>query len=66
MPTPRTPPQIAVLESIEAEIQAQTVAIQELQEDLNRIANFQRLMYESHFGADPSSTGIWDGTDRYV
>lgn len=72
MPTPRTPPQIEVLENLQAEvaaqsalIQTQTVAIQQLQNDLNRVSNFQRLMYESSFGADANSVGIWDNTDRY-
>jgi len=72
VPTPRTPPMIAVLENIEAEVQAQsalivaqTAAIAALAEDLDRVANYQRYTAESTFGATPSSAGIWDGTDRY-
>jgi len=69
MPAPRTPPfadeivdkldeVLVAVQNLEAQVAAQA-------EDLDRMANFSRLMYESMYGADPNSSGIWDGTDRY-
>jgi hypothetical protein len=69
MPTPNTPPFadeiLATLANIEAAVLANAAAIAAQAEDLDRIANFQRLMYESMYGADVNSAGIWDGSDRY-
>lgn len=62
MPTPRTPPYVDEILTALATLEASVAA---LAEDQERIANFQRLMYESWFGADANSSGIWDGSDRY-
>lgn len=73
MPAPNTPSISDKLDTLTAEVQAQslliqsqTLAIQALEENLIRVANYQRFMAESMFGATPSSAGIWDGTDRYT
>lgn len=73
MPTPSTPSLSAKIDQLIAatdaqtlEIQAQTAAILALQTDLTRVANYQRFMVESTFGATPSSIGIWDGSDQYL
>jgi len=69
MPTPRTPPfvdeLVAKLDAIELAITNMEAAIVAQSEDLERVANYQRLSYENMYGADTSSSGIWDGTDRY-
>ena len=46
-----------------ANVEAQIVA---QQDDIEKIANYARFDAESHHGADPSTQGIWDDTDRYV
>lgn len=73
MPTPSTPSLSAKIDQLTAAVQAQTVeiqintaAIQNLQINIERVANFQRYMAESFFGATPSSQGMWDGTDQYL
>ena len=73
MPAPSTPSQKETLEAILLETQAQTVAISNLEaqvagqaEMIEIQANFLRLMYEATFGPDASTSGIWDGSDRYV
>ena len=72
MPTPNTPSLSAKVDTLIAEVQAQsadiaaqTAAIVALQQDLTRVANYQRYMAESFFGASVSSQGIWDGSDQY-
>lgn len=73
MPTPPTPSQKDTLEAILTETQAQSLAIANLEatvagqaEMIEIQANLLRLMYEASFGADLNSSGIWDGSDRYI
>lgn len=66
MPTPKVPPTRIILTQILAKLGDIEADVEALKEDQERIANYQRLAYESTHGADPSSEGIWDGTDRYT
>lgn len=72
MPTPFTPPLIQFFIDLRDAVEANTLAVQALQadidalaEDAERTANFQRYMLESTFGATPAIEGMWDGSDRY-
>lgn len=65
MPSPRVPPLYALLIDIRDRIASLEATVATQSEDIERIANYSRLHYESMFGADASSAGIWDGTDRW-
>ena len=62
MPNPNVPP---FAQEIIAKLDEVIAAVEAQGEDLERVANYQRLMYETWFGADANSSGIWDGSDRY-
>lgn len=66
MPSPKTPPTTDLLEDILAAINNLNIAVQGQTEDIERIANFQRYMAESFYGANTDISGIWDATDRYA
>ena len=73
MPSPNTPPVVTTLNNLISEVQAQSVLITSLEatvaaqfDHLEKLANLQRYMAESFYGANINVTGIWDGTDRYV
>lgn len=66
MPSPKTPPTTDLLEDILAAINSLNIAVQGQTEDIERIANFQRYMAESFYGANADIAGIWDATDRYA
>ena len=73
MPSPHTPPFVTTINNLVIEIQTQTTAIQNLEatvaaqsDHIEKMANFQRYMAESFYGANANVTGIWDGTDRYI
>ena len=73
MPSPFTPPLITFLQDLVTAIDANTVAVQNLEaavtaqaENLEISVNLQRYMAESMFGANTDIDGIWDGSDRYT
>ena len=73
MPAPFVPPFVQLIQTLITEIQAQTVAIQNLEaqvaaqsDDIEKVANFQRYSLESFYGSNADITGMWDGTDRYT
>jgi len=72
MPAPKTPPTRDILLAIQGELVTMQTAIANVEaqvaaqaDDIEKLANYARYDSESHHGADASTQGIWDGTDRY-
>ena len=65
MPAPATPPSQQIWQDILTAIQQLQAVVVAQGDDLDKIANYQRFLAESMYGASTSIANIWDGTDRY-